>query len=140
FPGPVLKTPPRASRTARLGRHPGDLIVQTRSFLLTLAPFVALATSSCAGFSAFGMAQKDGLGQVDELLTHVERVHVESAVAKERAQAAFEGLRRMTAPEFHGDPATGHAELVAAVVQSTEQAKALQSSVRPLRKTGESVF
>jgi len=114
--------------------------VQTRSFLLTLAPFVALATSSCAGFSAFGMSQKDGLGQVDELLSHVERVHVESAVAKDRAQGAFEALRRLVAPEFKGDPAAGHAELVSAVHQSVEQADALRSSVKPLRKTAESVF
>ncbi len=115
--------------------------MQTRSLQLSLSLLATLfATSACATFSALGMAQKDGLGQVDELLSHVERVHVESAVAKDRAQAAIEGLRHMIAPEFRGDPASGHAQLVAAVDRSAEQAEALQGSVRPLRKTGESVF
>lgn len=99
-----------------------------------------IVTSACAAFSTLGMTQKGGLGQVDELLSHVERVHVESAVAKERARAALEGLRHMIAPEFQGNPASGHAELVAVVEQSAEQADALRKSVRPLRKIGESVF
>jgi hypothetical protein len=115
--------------------------VHTRSLQLSLSlSALFLATSSCAGFSALGIKQKDGLGQVDELLSHVERVHVESAVARERAQAALDGLRKLVAPEFRGDPATGHKELVAVVDRSKEQAEALQDSVRPLRKTGESVF
>lgn len=112
--------------------------MQTRSFLLSL-PLLAtlLSTSAC---STLGMAQKDGLGQVDELLAHVERVHVESAVAKERSQGALDVLRRLIAPEFKGDPAGAHADLVAAVEQCEQQADALKSRVRPLRKTAESVF
>lgn len=120
---------------------PGTRIVQTRSLLLSL-PLLAtlLSTSACSSFSALGMAQKDGLGQVDELLAHVERVHVETAVAKERSQGALDVLRRLIAPEFKGDPASGHADLVAAVEECEEQADALKSRVRPLRKTAESVF
>ena len=114
--------------------------MQTRS-LRSSFPLLAalLVTSACAGFS-LGIKQKDGLGQVDELLAHVERVHVESAVAKDRAQGAFEALRHMVAPEFKGDPASAHAELVAAIEHSEAQADALRSSVKPLRKTAESVF
>ncbi|HZO08559.1 MAG TPA: DUF2959 family protein, partial [Myxococcota bacterium] len=44
------------------------------------------------------------------------------------------------APEFRGDPVEGHKALVAAVEQSEEQAEALQGSVRPMRKTADSVF
>jgi hypothetical protein len=38
--------------------------------------------------------KQGGLGEVDELLSHVERVQVESAVSKERAQTALEGCAR----------------------------------------------
>jgi hypothetical protein len=114
--------------------------VHTRSQLFWLPSLAVLATTSACAFSALGSSQKDGLEQVDDLLAHVERVHVESAVGKDRSQAAFEGLRRLIAPEFKGDPASAHAELVAAVEQSEEQADALRSSVKPLRRTAESVF
>ena len=115
--------------------------MQTRLLLLSLPTFAALvATSACASFSALGRSQKDGLGQVDELLAHVERLHVESAVSKDRAQGAVEALRRLVAPEFKGDPVSGHAELMAAVEQSEEQAQALRGCVKPLRRTAESVF
>ena len=115
--------------------------MQTRSLLHSCVPLVALlVTSGCAGFSSLGAGQKDGLAQVDQLLAHVERVHVESAVAKDRAQSAMEALRRLVAPEFKGDPASGHGEFVAALRQSEDQADALRSSVKPLRRTAESVF
>jgi hypothetical protein len=115
--------------------------VPTRSLHSSLPPLAALlVTSACASFSAMGMSQKDGLGQVDELLTHVERLHVESAVAKDRALGALESLQRFVAPEFKGDPASAHTELVAAIEQSDEQADELRNRVKPLRRTAESVF
>jgi hypothetical protein len=115
--------------------------VQIRSLPLSVALLAAsLFASACSTFSAMGRSQKDGLGQVDDLLAHVERVHVESAVAKDRALGALESLRRFVAPEFKGDPASAHAELVAAIEQSEEQADALRNRVKPLRRTAESVF
>ena len=102
--------------------------------------FLAAPLCASACLTALGVKQKDGLQNVDELLSHVERLQVESSVSKERAQSAFESLRRLVAPEFKGDPASGHAELVGALEQSKDQAEALQDSLRPLRKTAESVF
>lgn len=110
----------------------------TRS--LGLSFVIACLASSCAGLATLGVKQKGGLERVDELLSHVERVNVESAVAKERTQAALDKLRALVAPEFKGDAVLAHAELVKAIEFSEDQAKALQNSVKPLRKTGESVF
>jgi hypothetical protein len=101
---------------------------------------LGLVLVGCSGLATLGVKQKGGLERVDELLSHVERVQVEATVSKERAQGALEALRKLIAPEFKGDPVAVHAELVAAVEQSHDQAEALQSSVRPLRKTGETVF
>ena len=94
----------------------------------------------CNGLQSLGIKQSGGLEAVDELLGHVEQVQVDAAVAKERAQSALETLRTLIGPEFKGDAVQGHAALVAAIEESLEQAEALQDAVRPLRKTGESVF
>lgn len=108
---------------------------------LTLSLLAVLPVAGgCSGLATLGMKQKGGLERVDELLSHVERVQVEATVSKDRAQSALESLRRLVAPEFKGEPVVAHEELVAAVELSADQAKALQASVRPLRKTGESVF
>jgi ElaB/YqjD/DUF883 family membrane-anchored ribosome-binding protein len=112
--------------------------VSLRSLVLAV-PFLVLA-AGCSTFEVLGISHKDGLEQVDELLTCVERVQVDSAVSKERSQAALEALRTLIAPEFRGDPVTAHQQFVAAVEQSEEQAEALQDDARPLRKTAESVF
>lgn len=132
--------PGRAARggaTTHLQGNP--FIVNTRS-LRALLPVALLATSACSGLSTLGVKRGGGLERVDELLSRVERVQVESAVAKERAQAAFDNLRVLLAPDFRGDAAAAHAQLVASVEQSSDQADALRDSVKPLRKTGEAVF
>jgi len=108
-----------------------------RPLLLPLA--LAAALTSCSALT-LGVKQKGGLERVDELLSHVERVNVESAVSKERSQAAFEELRSLVAPEFRGDAPSAHARLEAAVEASVDQAEALKKSLKPLRKTGESVL
>lgn len=104
--------------------------------VLVLAPLLA----GCNGLQSFGIKQSGGLEAVDELLGHVEQVQVDSAVSKERAQGALEALRTLIGPEFKGNAMQGHAALVAAIEESETQAEALQGAVRPLRKTGESVF
>ena len=111
-----------------------------RSVLVRSFPAVVpvLFLSSC--LSAFGIKDSDGLSQVDELLDRVERVQVESVVAKERVHSALDGLHALVAPEFHGDAVAAHAELQESIEQSLDQAKKLAASVQPLRRTGEAVF
>lgn len=104
--------------------------------VLVLAPLLA----GCNGLQSLGIKQAGGLEQVDELLGHVEQVQVDAAVSKERAQGALEALRTLIGPEFRGDAVQGHATLMAAIEESETQAEALTDGVRPLRKTGESVF
>ena len=106
----------------------------------SFALFLSAAGLSACSSMGLGLKSSGGLEQVDQLLSHVERVQVESAVSKERAQAALEGLRALLAPEFRGDAAEAHTKLVTVVEQSTDQAEALQKSVKPLKRTGEKVF
>ena len=107
--------------------------------LCTALLAAGLLASGCS-FKALGLHQKDGLEDVDELLAHVERVQVESAVTKERTHAAVENLRKLVAPEFKGDPISAHGELEVAVERVEDQATALRRSVRPLKQKGEKVF
>ena len=106
-----------------------------RSALLVLA----LLAPACS-FKALGIRQQDGLEEVDELLSQVERLQVEVAVTKERTQAAVESLRALIAPEFKGDPITAHGEFEVAVELVEDQAKALRKCMRPLKSKGEQVF
>lgn len=131
----------RTQRTGSRLSPEGSSTVHTRSRSLTLSLLTCLfVASGCSGLATLGMKQKGGLERVDELLSHVERVQVEATVAKERVEGALDSLRKLIAPGFKGEPTVAHAELVSAVEQSSEQAKTLQRSVKPLRKTGESVF
>jgi len=117
----------------------GDTLVHQR--LRRSIPLFLSVVGLCGCASlGMGVKQNGGLTEVDALLNHVERVQVEAAVSKERAQAALENLRGLLAPEFKGDPIQGHAQLVAAVERSEEQADALRDDVKPLRSTGDSVF
>lgn len=115
--------------------HHASTAVRSLALSLTLA-----GLSACSGLGFSLQSSQGGLDQVDQLLTHVERVQVESVVSKERAQGALEGLRALVAPEFKGDAAAAHTQFVSAVEQSMDQAEALQASVRPLKRTGERVF
>jgi hypothetical protein len=111
----------------------------TRPLAHSLVAAVLLLTSACSSLS-LGIRHKDGLEEVDELLSHVERVQVEAAVTKERTHAAVESLRTLVAPEFRGDPIGAHGEFVVAVELVEDQAKALRKSVKPLKNTGDEVF
>jgi hypothetical protein len=105
--------------------------------LAALVPCLALGACSGSGFS---LKSSDGLEKVDELLSHVERVRVESLVSKERAQAALESLKGILAPEFRGDAVVAHQKFAAAVEQSEDQADTLRNRVKPMKRTGEAMF
>jgi hypothetical protein len=109
---------------------------QRSGIVLVLASLLA----GCSGLKSLGIRQSSGLEAVDELLGEIEQVQVDAAVSKERAQGAMEALRALVGPEYRGDAAQGHAALLKAIEESEAQAEALQDDVRPLRKTGESVF
>ena len=117
--------------------HQSPSSTQSRTTLGLL--LCAALLGGCESLTS-SLKSSDGLERVDELLSHVERVQVESAVSKERAQAALEGLRALLAPEFRGDAAAAHTQLVTVVEQSIEQAEMLKRSMKPLKRTGEKVF
>jgi len=108
---------------------------------LAVASFLVGALGACAGVSRlFVEDREDGLAQVDVLLDHVERVHVESVLARERAREALVSLRSIVAPDFGGDPLAAYARFVDSVDRSEAQAAELRSRAEPMRLAAEDVF
>jgi len=99
-----------------------------------VAASVALLTS-CAGTS-----EADSLKEVDTLVSRIERVHVESELAKQRVREAVDLLHFIVGPEFSGDPVLAYGDFVAAVERSEEQETVLRSSVSSMKASATSVF
>lgn len=97
---------------------------------------LTLALVACAG----GAKKSESLSQVDDLLARVERVHVESVVARETAHGALGSLHALFAPNFNGDPTAAHGELMANIQRAEEQARTLRSTVEPMGHTADRVF
>lgn len=112
-----------------------------------IAPFVLatallpLALSSCSSTSfSFSKRSDNGLTNVDELLTRVEKVQVESLVAKERAREAYQTLVETVAPQFDGDAVKQFELLETSIEESQKQAKTLAATVPALKSAAGVVF
>lgn len=112
-----------------------------------IAPFVLatallpLALSSCSSTSfSFSKQSDNGLTNVDELLTRVEKVQVESLVAKERAREAYQTLVESVAPQFSGDAVKQFELLEKSIEDSAKQAKTLAATVPALKSAASVVF
>lgn len=102
---------------------------------------VAVGASSCSSTSfSFSRSSDSGLTNVDELLTRIEKVQVESLVAKERARSAYDTLVASVSPEFSGSAVAQYAELEKAIEVSEKQAKALADTIPALKSSAASVF
>lgn len=105
--------------------------------LLAALSFLTL----CLGFLGCASGEKrEGLARVDELLTRVEQVQIESLTAREKASAAFDAYGVIVAPDFEGDPMVAFTDLVAKIEGSKLQAKKLEDTVGPMRELADSVF
>jgi hypothetical protein len=111
-----------------------------RSAFLSALVAVVAPCAFLSGCSIFAGEQKSSLNQVDQLLSSIESVQVESTVAKERSRAALELLETLSKPDFAGDPAKTYSEFQAAIQASEGQAAKLSQSVEPMKESAEEVF
>lgn len=91
-------------------------------------------------FACMSTEKTQGLTRVDDLLTRVEQVQIESAVAREKASAAFDAFGQIVAPNFEGDPIAVFNSLVEKISASKAQAAKLEACVGPMKETADSVF
>ncbi len=97
---------------------------------------VLVTVGGCGIFSS----RKKGPNQVNDLVGMIERVYVESEVAKGRAQVALGRLRTIVSSEFEGDAVTAYADFVTAIESSERQAEKLNSMVGPMKDSADPVF
>lgn len=95
-----------------------------------------LVIASCASTTE----QSQSLRQVDDLLSHIERMQVETLVAKEKSHAALDQLKTLTAPSFAGDPNAQYTQFVQAIDQSEAQARTISTNIFPMKEAAESMF
>lgn len=96
---------------------------------------VSLTLFACAADQ-----KSQGLTKVDDLLTRVEQVQIESVVTREKASAAFDAFGMIVAPDFTGDPMVAFNDLVEKINASKTQAQKLEYSVEPMKQVADSVF
>lgn len=108
---------------------------------LTFATSIALALPTLFVVSCTATTEKSqSLQRIDDLLSQIERVQVESLVAKEKARAALDQLETLVSPGFSGDAAAIYAQLVTAIEQSETQQRTFSSAISPLSTTAEQMF
>ena len=102
--------------------------------IATALPLAALG--SCGAFSS----DDTGVSRVTDLMSWVERVHVESELAKQKVAGATDLMGTLIAGNFKGAPAAAFAEYVRAVQESEAQAEKLRINVRAMQTAAQPVF
>lgn len=108
-------------------------------FGASLVPLGLLVGAAVLGGCASG-EKRDGLARVDDLLTKVEQVQIESLAAREKASLAFDAYGVIVAPDFRGDPMVAFNELVTRIHDSQAQAQKLQDVLAPMQELADGVF
>jgi hypothetical protein len=106
-----------------------------RSIVVSLPVIVVL--SACAAFSS---KKSEGLNRVDQLLSQVERVQVESEACKERSTAALQALETLVDSDFNGDPVAAYDHVATSIEESKDQEQRLASSVDGMKSRAEELF
>lgn len=97
---------------------------------------ICLLAAACAGPSE----RSESVEQVDELLTRIERVQAETAVAKDAVHAALGELCTLVSPNFNGDAAAEFAKFLTASQTSEDQAETLRDAVEPMKDAADDLF
>lgn len=97
---------------------------------------VLFVVGACAGTSE----RSESVEQVDELLTRIERLQAETAVAKEAAHETLQELCTIVSPNFRGDAAAEFAKFLAASERSEEQAEVLREVAAPMQEAADELF
>jgi hypothetical protein len=87
-----------------------------------------------------GSKYSESLQQADDIVTRIERVHVECELSKDRAREAAEWLRAIVSGDFEGDALTAYNGFVEAVDASEKQSETLNKAVSPMERAAEPYF
>jgi hypothetical protein len=99
-----------------------------------------LALLSLTSCGAFADDEETAINKVDDLVGCIERVHVETEVAKDVVRESVASLEALAAHNFNGDVATAYTDFMAAIKRSERQSERLRSTVMPMKEASEPVF
>lgn len=104
----------------------------------------SMTISALAGIIALPscsfMSMADRPAQVQDLVGWVERVHVESELAKQKMQAAVTKLDELAHSKFQGTAVEAYKRFATALEESEAQALKLHDAVTPMKKSAGPVF
>lgn len=100
--------------------------------LLTL-----LSLGSCG---AFADDEETAINKVDDLVGCIERVHVETEVAKDIVRESVASLEALADHDFNGDAATAYTDFMGAIKRAERQSERLRGTVGPMKAASEPVF
>jgi len=106
-------------------------VVKSFVFVLPL-----LGTASCGLFSEEAARPS----KVNDLVSWIERVHVESELSREKVHAAAGALRAIARQDFQSDALSAFKEFSRVIDQSERQAMKLRSTIEPMKAAASPVF
>jgi len=105
-----------------------------------LAPWIAAVAASLALPACETGSRGDGLVQVNDFMTMVERVHTDAELSAQRVHEATEQFSTILAFNFSEPPVAAYNRFASAVDASTQQYQQLRASIDSMRRTAEPVF
>ncbi|MCB9892616.1 MAG: DUF2959 family protein [Planctomycetes bacterium] len=109
--------------------------MKPRTTISTVFLTTLVSMSSCASSGI-----SDGPARVDDFVGWVERVYVETELARERMNDAVAQLEALVGSTYAGDPVTAYTSFVEALRLSEAQAERLDEQIEPMKKAAEPVF
>lgn len=110
-----------------------------RPLILTLALLASIpVTGLLQGCSSSGKAA--GIRQVDDLISRIERVHLESELSRERIKSVMDSLRGVVTMDQEADVVETFAAFTAAIAASEQQSNKLRSAIGPMKSSADAVF
>jgi hypothetical protein len=101
---------------------------------------LAAAAPGCSSIKGLFSGEKNGPGTVNDLVSAIEKVYVNSELSKERVRVALDALGAIAASEYKGDALLAYTKLDEAITDSEEHAEALRASVEDMQDAAEPVF
>jgi hypothetical protein len=105
-----------------------------RHSLWLAIPLAILPSCGVFGGGASGPAN------VDDLVSWVERVYVDSEMARQEVQTTLTRLQSLSSGKFHGTAVDAYQAFKEAATRAREQSEKLASSVQPMKRAASPVF
>lgn len=105
-----------------------------------LLRITSLLAAGALGASCATTSQSASVDSVDNLVGHVERVHLEMELAKQAVHAAVISMGEIFRKDFEGDPAVAYAAFMERIEGCQAQANGLRDHLSPMRNSADRVF